>query len=600
MSQRPPGRAEETVQSHRSSSLIPPAVPATKTLHYNSAIAGTEKKRRPVSALPTLILLALVLELVYLALYPLLAASHLSRDLLQQAWQSFLPPVSALLWTTALPALPHLLNTALPWIGPATEGGRANLFLLLLILAFLLTLFAVRTTNRLVQARSSARPGRAFFWIVLLFTTLPGITMLCAPLATGVLTQDMLLYSLYGRMIVLYRVNPFTVTHTAFPHDSIAQLLGATTSSGVFAPLLPASAYGPVWLDLSLLVALFVRDNVAATILSFRLIGLLAHLGNTFLLWRILGRLKPETRVPTTLLYAWNPLVLLVSVAQMHVEVVIVFFFLLAIFFLLRNSFLLCLVLVLLAVLIYPLCLPALPIFLSLVGRKVRLSRSEGGSRLRWWCVLLAITLLMVGLAYAPYWQGWGIEGFALGMQQVFWPDYALNSLDAALLNLPVALPQPMQWVIAPRIWTIVALVVYSIFLLFSAWLVDTVELVFFCCSWVFLLLVLLHPVYWAWFIILPFTLSLGSTHRSTLFLTLLLALGALFSLYCWQWSHPWQGQGLVSIGFVFLIWGWTQFVLTTWRMSHQHEQTNEKADLQRLRSPWLSRASWPARLRNR
>src|SRR5260221_6378441 len=74
--------------------------------------------------------------------------------------------------------------------------------------------------------------------------------------------------------------------------------------------------------------------------IGLRLVGLVAHLANAALIWVILAKLKPEIRISGTLMYAWNPLVLLVGVSEMHYEIVVVFLVLLAVLFCQRNPLL--------------------------------------------------------------------------------------------------------------------------------------------------------------------------------------------------------------------------------------------------------------------
>src|SRR5579883_2837799 len=106
--------------------------------------------------------------------------------------------------------------------------------------------------------------------------------------------------------------------------------------AGLFAGLVPhnlgVAPYGPLWMDVTLPVALFAHNSAASALVSFRLIGFIVHLANAVLIWSILARLKPEYRVAGTLLYAWNPLVLLLVVGVMQQELVAVLFVLFSIF----------------------------------------------------------------------------------------------------------------------------------------------------------------------------------------------------------------------------------------------------------------------------
>src|SRR5439155_11940089 len=114
-------------------------------------------------------------------------------------------------------------------------------------------------------------------------------------------------------------------------------------------------------------------------------------------------------------------------------------------------------------------------------------------------------------LAYAPYWQGWGITGILKSLREAFLQDKAINSLDAALINLPIKLPPALDWLIEPHHWTIFAAITVGCILLLGMWLADNVELVVLFSSWVMLALLVLLPVYWPWYTILPLGLALCS-----------------------------------------------------------------------------------------
>jgi hypothetical protein len=153
-----------------------------------------------------------------------------------------------------------------------------------------------------------------------------------------------------------------------------------------------------------------------------------------------------------------------------------------------------------------------------------------------------------------------------------------------------------MLWVVTPAHWAIGVLIVAGCFLLLSLWLAHTLELALFCTSWLVLLLILLLPMYWPWYIILPLALALCSANRGTVFLTVLLSLGALLCYYWWQYPNVWQGQALSTIGLPLVIWGWAEFFTSTWHMTRPvlPPETKKRRGIsnfvRRSRPSWLSR----------
>lgn len=76
--------------------------------------------------------------------------------------------------------------------------------------------------------------------------------------------------------------------------------------------------FSTLWLLLLLIGAVIFGITLAFSVpimpaspMPFRLFALLAHLFNVLLIWAMLGKTAPENRLPGTLLYAWNPLVLI-------------------------------------------------------------------------------------------------------------------------------------------------------------------------------------------------------------------------------------------------------------------------------------------------
>jgi hypothetical protein len=610
MQQRP-----QDLRSHRTQPMFPEKGAATAAIgtrsfhdHFPTPPASKVSKRssRKQHALPGLLFAGLLLALIYLALYPLFAGPTANHDSVRQELTNLLPWQPALFWTTAFPGFVTLL-AHVPWLNPLAPGtSYANLLLILLVLAWLLNLLAVRIGKQAVQSWLSPRNERFFFWSIMLLTALFGLIMLFAPVVNNAMSRDMLLYAFYGRMVVFYHINPFAVLPSVFPRDQLYTILTASPNTGAIVPLPSAMAYGPVWLDCSLLVTLFARQNIAYTLLGFRLIGLVAHLTNILLLWAILTKIKPEARIPAILLYAWNPLILVLGISQMHLDIVLVLFLLLAILFFQRDSLLLCWVFTLLAVLVNVLFLPLLPLCLHLINQKLRFIHP--GFRLLWCLGMLMISALILVLSYAPYWDHWGLEGLRVALAQTFWLQSAVNSLDAALLKLPMQLPAPVLEIVTPSRWAVGVLIIAGCFLLFSLWLANTLELVLFCGSWLLLILLLLLPTYWPWYLIVPLTLALCATNRGTTLLTILLSLGALLCYYWWQLPTVWQGQALSTIGLPLLLWGWIEFFVSTWRMTRPTLPPEQKKQrgiskfnfARNSRPSWFSRPSWPSRPQRR
>ena len=553
--------------------------------HRYSTADEFARKMRLASRMAVFLLsgLGILMVLLFLALYSFLGAAATNSDPVQLAWVAFFP------W---LPGIYQL--TAWPWLHTVPTS---MLFFLLLVLAACIMLLAMLVGQNMVRAGLTPPYLRPAFWLIFIFTLFFALILVFAPVSLTVMSRDMLLSSLYGRLVANYHVNPYINVPSISIHDNLQIIVDQLSNHGT----IPVPPFGPVWMDFSILIALWSRADLPVILLGFRLLGLLAHLVNVALIWSLFSSARPSQRVVATLAYAWNPLVLLLSVSFVHQEVVCVLFLLLAVLGLQRQLMLMSWIFALLAVLVNAYCLVLLPLFLRLLIRQTRFMGCLG--RFFWLLGLVAVTALVVVLAYIPYLGGWGLGGIAMSVGELFWPSYAINSLSAALLTIPIHLPAPVLWIFYPHHWAALILVLAGCFLLLSIWLADTLEMVLLCNGWTLLLLVALEPVYWPWYSILPLSLALCSGRRNLTQCAILLTLGALLAYYLWQQSYLWVGQGLVTIGVPFLLWGWGAFLrsalqVTQGRGSGGLAVDDESGPLRLIRAPWFSRPSWSSRPR--
>jgi hypothetical protein len=225
-----------------------------------------------------------------------------------------------------------------------------------------------------------------------------------------------------------------------------------------------------------------------------------------------------------------------------------------------------------------------------------RACRQGCGLLFLWSLGMTFVTALIVLLAYVPYWQGWGVSGILASLRPVFWQSSSVNSLDAAVLGLPVRLPANISWLFQAHIWSAAALAIVLFYLFIALWLANTFERLLQCSGWALLLWIVLQPVYWPWFLIVPFVLVISSSNRLQGFGAILLLLGALLCYYFWQWSDVWSGVGLVVIGVPLLLWGWGAFFYAIWQMGVNHleepQLDGDSRPMQFIDPPWSSQPS--------
>jgi hypothetical protein len=194
-----------------------------------------------------------------------------------------------------------------------------------ILLMFLLYALALYTLPRIIHHR-----------YLIYSTVLLGSVCLFFPVVTS---SDVFSYIAYGRMEVIYHLNPLA----AIP----AVLHGDPVLGYVYWKDQP-SAYGPTWVIitgfLQWLLGFTGSDGILRMLFTLRLLGLSAHLGSTLLIWSISGQLQritgviaPEKRMRAALAFAWNPLLLFEACVNAHNDAVLLFLILLTLWLLLRR-----------------------------------------------------------------------------------------------------------------------------------------------------------------------------------------------------------------------------------------------------------------------
>jgi hypothetical protein len=208
-----------------------------------------------------------------------------------------------------------------------TAGSREWLPPLLLsitLLALLVTYaYAIAAVQRLQPKEQAARHK---LFLLLACTAVFGLTLLLQPI---LFSDDVFTHIFSGRILAIYGANPLNNAPIQFPADPYFQWV----ISGRYLP----NIYGPLWLCIaSLLVS--ISKSPVVTLLLFKGFELLAHLINCLLVWSILGRIAPKRQLLGTLLYAWNPLVLIELAGSGHSEGVLLFLLLFAVWLQTRNT----------------------------------------------------------------------------------------------------------------------------------------------------------------------------------------------------------------------------------------------------------------------
>src|SRR5712691_3184245 len=197
-------------------------------------------------------------------------------------------------------------------------------FMLLMAVAFAIYGLCALLIQR-QQQQSDNRRTLGWIW---LGAVVAGCIFVLTP---ALLSNDIFSYANYGHLMVAYHANPYFVPPSAYPQDLIYRYNDWPHTIAV---------YGPISLIVCALLELVSGTNPVAYILAFRLFALAAHLLNTWLVMTTLRATGRSSRTVTlgTLLYAWNPLVLLESSLNAHNDIFMVTFLLLGILLCIRAE----------------------------------------------------------------------------------------------------------------------------------------------------------------------------------------------------------------------------------------------------------------------
>ncbi len=170
------------------------------------------------------------------------------------------------------------------------------------------------------------------------------------------ITSDLFSYLGQAHQVTDLGVNPLLTAMRDAPSDPLVQayptVYGETPSS-----------YGPAWLLIASLGTLGRRDEILG-VLYLKALSFAAYLAATWLLSRILDRVRPESKVKGMVLFSWNPLVLLMAVGDGHNDMVMMSLVLLATWFLLRRRWALAMGTLVLSIWVKYVSLIFLPLFL--------------------------------------------------------------------------------------------------------------------------------------------------------------------------------------------------------------------------------------------
>ncbi|MFM2106686.1 MAG: hypothetical protein RL338_1718 [Chloroflexota bacterium] len=147
------------------------------------------------------------------------------------------------------------------------------------------------------------------------------------------LSIDVLSYVGHGAVgLVVPGGTPYTTPSDVLLGTPVGDALTAVG----WAPPPILSPYGPLWTLVETAVASWA-PTVGAAVLALKLVALASALGSAWLVWAIVGLVRPRLRLVATLLFLWNPVVLVELAGEGHNDGPMVVFALLSLYLTLRG-----------------------------------------------------------------------------------------------------------------------------------------------------------------------------------------------------------------------------------------------------------------------
>ena len=140
-----------------------------------------------------------------------------------------------------------------------------------------------------------------------------GISLAVSVAAPLLLSRDIYTYAAYGRIMVLYRQNPYVARLSAFPHDPYV-----ATASVQW--LRHHSLYGPVFTLVSAVVARTWAGSPGATIVAFKVLAGVSIAAATGFVALTTTRIRPERAPLAVALIGLNPVIVVHTVGGGHVD----------------------------------------------------------------------------------------------------------------------------------------------------------------------------------------------------------------------------------------------------------------------------------------
>jgi alpha-1,6-mannosyltransferase len=440
-----------------------------------------------------------------------------------------------------------------PDTGPRqSTSGTAAFWPFALYSAVTLLIVVAYRSIILMSLRGELASGRAQRWALLVPVLLNLLFVAYRPR----LSIDAFTYMSHGVLGLLPQGNPLLQP----AQDARDTAIGAELTSYGWRQAPGITPYGILWTWIEIGVAKLSGADVLAAIRLFKVVAVVASLGSAWLIWRILGHIHPAVRLPGTLTYLWNPLVLMEFAGEGHNDAVMIFLSLAAVASAIASRPAVSLIAQSLGVMSKYICALFLP------AQWIYLWRTDGNRTqllLQSALALAAIATLLVVL-YAPYWAGLrSLDGI---LHRTY--PYGSATLPAVIRGMLKHTP------LRPVAGALATAIAFGLLLTVIAWsslrVRNAADLAK-SCAWISVTFVLLaYPDYWPWYACMPLAwICVGELKRLSWLVFLMSISGRLAAPLDVLRIHGHlggnltkgltTGLGALLPGVVLVVWCWHQ-----------------------------------------
>ena len=212
---------------------------------------------------------------------------------------------------------------------------------------------------------------------------------------------DSLTYVAHGFMGGTYGVNPYVRAAAGVGYSGQFAELARQLAALGWLPVHGPSPYGALWTGIEISAA-SLTGSVAGALSLMKVAVVVASLGCAALIWVILGRVRPEDQFLGTLVYLWNPLILVEFAGEGHNDALMILCVLASLLFTVASRPALSVGTAFLGVLVKYLPVIFAPAQAIYLWRNRRSTTGLAASV----ALALAGGLLLAAALYAPFWVG--------------------------------------------------------------------------------------------------------------------------------------------------------------------------------------------------